>query len=325
MKKFLLTLGFLFALAAEASAQKVFVSPISTAGADCSTVTRCAILVERQLQNLEAFSIYVDVGTSGTFEFEATTDGTTWFGESSSSGDASTSADGNFHFVNKGFVGFRVRASAISGAATITYTRGWGGSTGAVSITGDSATDLSDMADDLDYIRNNGALDGTHDLDSPETGPLIHGECDDTGTDPVDEGDSGKSRIDCITRALVTTFIDPCSAVAKTTTAISLTADTVIIAAVASKKNYICSISIVAGAAEIVSITEGTGSTCGTNEAALAGSTTDANGMSFAANGGIAANGGNATVIAGITANVDTCMNVSGSNRVSGFVTWVQK
>lgn len=125
--------------------------------------------------------------------------------------------------------------------------------------------------------------------------------------------------------ALWVSQVDPCSSEAKLTTPISLTTDTVIIAAVASKKNYICAISIVAGAAEIVSITEGTGSVCATSEAALMGSTTDANGASFAANGGMAAIGSNSTVIAGITANVDTCLNVSGSNRVSGFVTYVQR
>lgn len=119
--------------------------------------------------------------------------------------------------------------------------------------------------------------------------------------------------------------LDPCSGVAKTTDPFSITTDTVIIAATSAKKNYICELVAVVGAAEIVSITEGTGSVCGTSEAALAGSTTDANGMSFAANGGVAALGGNASVIAGKTANVDTCLNVSGSNRVAGWVTWAQQ
>ncbi len=80
-----------------------------------------------------------------------------------------------------------------------------------------------------------------------------------------------------------------------------------------------------ATAAEIVSITEGTGTVCGTSEAALIGSTTDANGMSFAANGGEAMVGGASTVVAGITAAQDVCLNVSGTNRVSGFITWVQR
>ncbi len=121
------------------------------------------------------------------------------------------------------------------------------------------------------------------------------------------------------------TEIDPCSSVAKVTAPFSLTARTLVIAAAASKKNYICGISVVAGAAEIFNIDEGTGTTCQTGTAAVVGSTTAANGMSFAANGGMAAIGGNSTVIAGLTANVDTCIVPSGSNRLAGFLTYVQR
>jgi hypothetical protein len=119
--------------------------------------------------------------------------------------------------------------------------------------------------------------------------------------------------------------IDPCASEDKTTTPFSSTADLVIISAVASKKNYICSIVFSMGATEIVSITEGTGSTCGTSEAALMGSTTDAQGLPFTDGGGLSAIGGSSTIIAGKTANVDTCLNVSGTERVAGFVTWVQR
>lgn len=114
---------------------------------------------------------------------------------------------------------------------------------------------------------------------------------------------------------------NPCSAQIPTTVAISATADTVLVSATASVKVYICSISLVASAAEIVSIWEGTGSTCGTSSAALVGSTTEANGMSFAANGGIAIS----APISGITANVDVCLRLSGSNRVSGYLTYVKQ
>lgn len=156
------------------------------------------------------------------------------------------------------------------------------------------------------------------------TGPFIMGVRRDAAASSAGTtGDNASFNTDAL-GLMWTRLLDPCSGVDKTTTAISLTADTVIIAATASKKNYICTLVVVAGAAEIVSITEGTGSTCATSEAALVGSTTDANGMSFAANGGLSLPGGNATAIKGISTNVDTCLNVSGSNRVSGFVTWVQ-
>jgi hypothetical protein len=120
-------------------------------------------------------------------------------------------------------------------------------------------------------------------------------------------------------------YLDPCEGTALTTVAISQTASTKVISAAASKKNYICSLVIVAGAAEIVSVVEGTGSTCATGTAALAGSTTTANGMSFAANGGLSAIGGNHTAIAGSGSNVDTCLFQNGSNRVSGWLTYVQR
>lgn len=118
---------------------------------------------------------------------------------------------------------------------------------------------------------------------------------------------------------------DPCSSEAKITDPFSLTARGIIVAAAASKKNYICAIAVVAGAAEIFNVVEGTGTTCQTSTAAIAGSTTAANGLSFAANGGFSAIGSNSTVLAGKTANVDTCIMPSGSNRLAGFVTYVQR
>lgn len=117
---------------------------------------------------------------------------------------------------------------------------------------------------------------------------------------------------------------DPCSALPKTTVGFSVTTDTVIVSALSAKKNYLCNLWVVAGAAEIVSLTEGTGSVCGTGEVALAGSTTDANGMSFAANGGLTGGNGLGSVITGNSTNVDMCLNVSGSNRVSGTYSYVQ-
>lgn len=118
---------------------------------------------------------------------------------------------------------------------------------------------------------------------------------------------------------------DPCETEEQVTDTFSITTDTVIITATAAKKNYICSMLVIAGAAEIVSITEGTGTVCGTSEAALLGSTTDANGGSLAANGGFPWGTGAKAVVRGKTANVDTCANVSGSNRVVVTINWVKR
>ena len=118
---------------------------------------------------------------------------------------------------------------------------------------------------------------------------------------------------------------DPCESLAKTTVPISQTTSTKLISATSAKKNYICSIVVVAAAAEIINIVEGTGSVCGTSTAALVGSTTAANGLSFAANGGFSATAGKSTAIPGIGTNVDTCLTQSTTSRVSGYLTYVQQ
>lgn len=154
-----------------------------------------------------------------------------------------------------------------------------------------------------------------------ETGPKVMSTRKDVAASSADaDGQNANFHTDAL-GLLWARGLDPCSGLAKTTTPISVTVDTVIISAVSAKKNYICSILLASAAAEIVSITEGTGTVCGTSTAALAGSTTDANGLSST---GFAAIGGSATVIVGKTTNSDICLMLSGSNRVAGWVTFVQ-
>lgn len=117
---------------------------------------------------------------------------------------------------------------------------------------------------------------------------------------------------------------DPCQVVAKSYKAFSQTATAVLVTGTSAKKTYICSIAIIAGAAEIFNLTAGTGSTCGTNTVAVMGSTTAANGLSLAANGGLTlGNGGAALAATTVTAD-DLCLQQSGSNRLSGSITYVQ-
>ena len=118
---------------------------------------------------------------------------------------------------------------------------------------------------------------------------------------------------------------DPCYGSMKTTSDFSVTARAVVVPASANRRNFICSIVIVGAAAEIANVVEGTGTTCQTGSDAMAGSTTAANGMSFAANGGVSAIGGGSTILAGNARNVDVCIVPSSTNRLSGFVTWVQR
>lgn len=115
---------------------------------------------------------------------------------------------------------------------------------------------------------------------------------------------------------------DPCAAPVKNDAAISQTATTKIVPAVPGSRIYICQIRIVVGAAEIVSELEGTGAACATGTIAHSGSTTAANGESFAANGGYQSGTGNATVI-NLPPGKDFCVGQSTSSRVSGKVTYV--
>ena len=122
-----------------------------------------------------------------------------------------------------------------------------------------------------------------------------------------------------------TANVDACASVAHTKVAINQTASTKLISQTSAKTNYICNIVLVVQAAEIVNIVEGTGSTCGTSTAAIMGSTTASQGMSFAANGGFTMVGGNAAVITGSGTNLDLCLTQNGSNRVSGYLDYVQR
>jgi hypothetical protein len=99
-----------------------------------------------------------------------------------------------------------------------------------------------------------------------------------------------------------------------------------IITKVAAKQVYICSINLVAAAANNVALVEGTLTTnqCDTATAGLAGGATAATGWNLAANGGIAFGSGLGAVIRTATVNHDVCLLFSAANQVSGSVSWTQ-
>jgi len=120
-------------------------------------------------------------------------------------------------------------------------------------------------------------------------------------------------------------LIDPCSFIAKSNFTGSQTASSQIIAGTSAKKTYICSMQLIAAAAEVVNIIAGTGSVCATGSSAVMGSTTAANGMSYAANGGFTYGSGVSTVIFASNAAADNiCLTQSGSSRVTYQGTYVQ-
>lgn len=167
--------------------------------------------------------------------------------------------------------------------------------------------------------------DSTHDSAASTTGPQLMGECDDTSTDAVDEGDAGKVRVDCTTRAVMTRTVDPCSAKAKTFHIVNMSsATTVEIAnAVASEFFHICSVNLVAAGAQTLAIGEDDTDGCGSITAGLHGGATAATGWSFAANGGIALGNGQGTVMKTATAARYLCVITGQAVQISGTISYV--
>lgn len=138
---------------------------ISTAGVNCATATNCAVF---GVGGMPSLGVYLNVGTSGTFNFEATIDGTTWFAVNDDVNGASNAiADGAYFFSNPGYAYIRLRASAINGSATINAFQGFAGlrSTATLSGGGDaSAANQTTMITSLQLLDNASATIGTTDL-----------------------------------------------------------------------------------------------------------------------------------------------------------------
>jgi len=113
-------------------------------------------------------------------------------------------------------------------------------------------------------------------------------------------------------------------------TPISATANTQIITGATGRQTYICAMNIVVGSATItnVALVEGTGTTCATNTAGIAGGTTSPTGWSFAANGGLAQGSGFGAIMRTATTGDNVCLLISATtltNQVSGHISWTQQ
>ena len=121
---------------------------------------------------------------------------------------------------------------------------------------------------------------------------------------------------------------DPCQANTKLNATVSQTSSGTFITGTSGKRNYICSLMIVASAAANVSLVEYSGTCTGGTAYATLGSTTASSGPSLAANGGLTIGGGQATVVSG-AGNANTGYNVcllqNGSATVVAQATYVQQ
>ncbi len=120
---------------------------------------------------------------------------------------------------------------------------------------------------------------------------------------------------------------DPCAGANKTTAPISITTatTTVIIAASASNKAYICSINIgpIEAVADNIALVEDASGSCASPDAALIGGVTAATGWNFAASQGIVLGSGSATVAKTASTNVNVCLITSSAAEVPGVVSFV--
>lgn len=86
---------------------------------------------------------------------------------------------------------------------------------------------------------------------------------------------------------------------------------------------YVCAINVgPVGAADNVALVEGTGATCGTNTAGMAGGATAATGWNIALNGGIAFGSGQGAVMKTAVAGDNVCLLVSSAGPAAGVISW---
>lgn len=165
--------------------------------------------------------------------------------------------------------------------------------------------------------------------DSPETagvgGPMVLNVRRDTAASSAGTaGDNATFNSDELGQ-LWTRQLDPCGGKPKSYHVVNMnTATTVEIAnAVASQFFYICSVNLVASAAQTIAIGEDDTDGCGSITAGLHGGATAATGWSFAANGGITLGNGMGTVMKTGTANRYLCVITGQAVQVSGTIAYV--
>lgn len=99
---------------------------------------------------------------------------------------------------------------------------------------------------------------------------------------------------------------------------VSTATTTLLVTGVASRQVRIGAMVLITAGADNIAFIEGTGATCGTGTAGMAGGTTSASGFNFAANGGITVGSGIGTVLATTTAGDSVCIVTSANVQVSG-------
>lgn len=106
--------------------------------------------------------------------------------------------------------------------------------------------------------------------------------------------------------------------------AVSMTSatTTLMVTGVSGRHVRICSVNLVTAIANNVVLISGTGATCGTGTAGIAGGTTAANGWNFAANGGITVGSGLGTVMQTAATGDSVCIITSAAGPLAGTLAY---
>lgn len=103
---------------------------------------------------------------------------------------------------------------------------------------------------------------------------------------------------------------------------VSTATTTLLVTGVSGRQVRICSLHLITTLADNAALIEGTGATCGTGSAGMAGGTTAASGYNLAANGGLTLGSGIGTVMMTATAGDSVCIVTSASTQLSGGVSY---
>jgi hypothetical protein len=217
-------------------------------------------------------------------------------------------ASGNAVTSTTGALDVNLKSSGITQAVSGTITGNQGGAAALSSAWPVKVTDGSNTLPTMDAAARAGFVKITDGANTQPTG--------DSSARPI---------FTKTTDGSATQQVDPCQSAARSSANINLSASGRIVVGTTAKQTYICSMELITATAQNIALVEGTGTTCATGTAGLAGGTTAASGWNLAANGGFVKGVGGFWVFKTGTTGDDICLLLSGTGQTSGSVQWVQQ
>lgn len=118
---------------------------------------------------------------------------------------------------------------------------------------------------------------------------------------------------------------DPCMNLVRISVPVNLAASGQVITGAAGKNTFICHLAVISATAQNIALVEGTGSTCATGIAGMAGGATAAAGWNFAIGGSMVEGTGDRFINATATSGDNVCLLLSSTGQTSGVIQYVQQ